>query len=294
MANCPKCGKHLHFYNVSQFCPECGTNMNFYGFVDNFYREAKLAELSQAKVHVMIKHIKAAYIGSKLAIARLIVCLLPAVGFLIPSGKFGFNVPFVDSSFDFSGLGIYNLFNAGGLDYVLGMMNSSFAGAEFKAFAVAAVVYALAAVMAVLVLLFSLLCLFSYKNMQKITCVLAALGFVSCAAAEIFVLRFVSACKDSLLLQAKNGFGLLVAAAMFIAVFIVNLLLWRKGIPVEYDEGMLERNEIYHKVKRGEINLDDLPQPVVETAATRAIDEEIEKQTREFNEKHTEEQEVTA
>ena len=76
MANCPKCGKHLHFYNVSQFCPECGTNMNFYGFVDNFYREAKLAELSQAKVHVMIKHIKAAYIGSKLAIARLIVCLL--------------------------------------------------------------------------------------------------------------------------------------------------------------------------------------------------------------------------
>ncbi len=285
MANCPKCGKHLHFYNVSQFCPECGTNMNFYGFVDNFYREAKLAELSQANVHVMIKHIKAAYIGSKLAIARLIVCLLPAVGFLIPSGRFGFNVPFVESSFDFSGLGIFNLFNAGGLDYVMGMMGSSFAGAEFKAFAVAAVVYALAAVMAVFVLLFSLLCLFSYKNMQKFTAVLAAIGFADSIAAMILFNRFAGSASSGLVSAEKGFLGLLVIAAMFIVVFVVNFLLWKKGIPVEYGEGMVERTEIYKKVKKGEINIDDLPQPVVETEETRKIEEEIRKEEEEHERK---------
>ena len=191
MANCPKCGKHLHFYNVSQFCPECGTNMNFYGFVDKFYREAKMAELSQANVHVMIKHIKAAYIGSKLAIARLCVCILPLVAFLVPAGWFKFCVPFVDSRFDFSGLGIYNMFSAGGLDYLFGMMNSSLAGGEFKSLVFAMVAYALAAVMAVLVLLMSLLCLFSYKNMQKITAVIAAIGIADAAAAAVLYAMFV-------------------------------------------------------------------------------------------------------
>ena len=294
MAQCPKCGHKLHLYNVSQFCPGCGVNLRFYGFEENFYREAKLAELSQAGVHIKIRRLAAAFLGTNLCIARLCVMLLPAVALLLPAATAVILLPFKSEAVPLSALGLYNAFSGDDLSYILDMRSSVFCGDTFGALFRTMCLYAVPALFAVLVLLTSILCFISYKNMQKITCVLAALGFGSCAAAEVFVLRFVSACKDSLLLQAKNGFGLLVAAAMFIAVFIVNLLLWRKGIPVEYDEGMLERNEIYHKVKRGEINPDDLPQPVVETAATRAIDEEIEKQTREFNEKHTEEQEVTA
>lgn len=285
MANCPKCGKHLHFYNVSQFCPECGTNMNFYGFVDKFYREAKMAELSQANVHVMIKHIKAAYIGSKLAIARLCVCLLPAVAFLVPAGWFSFCVPFVEGRYDFSGLGIYNMFTAGGLDYLFGMMNSSLAGGEFKSLVFAMVAYALAAVMAVLVLLMSLLCLFSYKNMQKITAVISIIGIVDAAAAMILYSVFVKGLKSGLI-EGGNGFGIIVVILMFAVVFVINFLLWKKGIPVEYGEGMVERTEIYKKVKKGEINIDDLPQPVVETEETRKIEEEIRKEEEEFERKH--------
>lgn len=285
MANCPKCGKHLHIYNVSQFCPECGTNMNFYGFAETFFKEAKMAELSQANVHVKVKHIKAAYIGSKLAIARLIVCLLPAVAFLIPAGRFAFNVPFIDGGYDFSGLGIFNMFSEGGLDYVMGMMNSSFAGAEFKSLMIALGAYALTAVMAVLVLLLSLLCLISYKNIQKIVAVISAIGFVDSFAAMILFNKFANSVSSGLIDTGK-GFGLIVVAAMFAVVFVVNLLLWIKGIPVEYGEGMLERTEIYKKVKKGEINIDDLPQPVVETEETRKIEEEIRKEEEEFEKKH--------
>ena len=288
MANCPKCGKHLHFYNVSQICPECGTNMTFYGFVDNFIKEAKMAELSQAKTHVMIKHIKAAYIGSKLAIARLIVMILPAVGFLIPAAKFEFNIPFLSysgSGFDVSGLGIYNFFNAGGIEYTMSMMKSTFAGAEFKALMTALAAYALGAVFAVLVLLLSILCLFSYKNMQKITAVVAGLGIVDAFAAMVLVGKFVKTAANGTLMTASNGFGLWVIALLFAVVFVVNLLLWIKGIPAEYGEGMLERAEIYKKVKKGEINIDDLPQPVVETEETRKIEEEIRKEEAAHEEK---------
>ena len=288
MANCPKCGKHLHIYNISQICPECGTNMTFYGFVDTFIKEAKMAELSQANAHVKIKHIKAAYIGSKLAIARLIVMLLPAVGLLLPAAKFELNIPFLSfagSSFDFSGLGIYNFFNIGGIDYAMGMMGSQLAGAEFKALMTALAVYALAAVFAVLVLLLSILCFISYKNMQKITAVIAALGIVDSFAAMILVKKFVSAASGSALISASNSFGLWITAALFAAAFVVNLLLWIKGIPAEYGEGMLERTEIYKKVKKGEINIDDLPQPIVETEETRKIEEEIRKEEEAHEEK---------
>ncbi len=274
MANCPKCGKHLHIYNVSQFCPECGTNMNFYGFADRFYKEAKMSELAMANVHVKIKHIKAAYIGSKLAVARLCVCILPAIALLIPAGRFGFRIPFIDGEYYFSGLGIFNLFNAGGLDYITGMTGSSFAGAEFKALLTAMGAYSLTALMAVLVLLLSLLCLISYKNIQKITAVISVIGIANAAAAAILYVKFIGGLKSGLI-SGENGFGIIAVILMFAIVFVINLLLWKKGIPVEYDEGMLERTEIYKKVKKGEINILDLPQPVVETEETRKIEEEI-------------------
>lgn len=289
MANCPKCGKRLHVYNVSQFCPECGTNMNFYGFVDTFYREAKQAELSQANVHVKIKHLKAAYIGSKLAIARLVAMLLPAVGFLIPAGNVSLNIPFLEnagSNFAFSGLGIYNLFNIGGIDYLMGMMKSTLAGAQFRALMAALAVYAVAAVFAVLVLLLSILCFISYKNMQKITAVIAGLGILDSAAAIILFGKFAAVSKDNAIVSASNGIGLWIVIILFAAAFAVNLLLWIKGIPTEYGEGMLERSEIYKKVKKGEINIDDLPQPVIETEETRKIEEEIRKEEEAFIEKH--------
>lgn len=292
MANCPKCGKHLHIYNVSQFCPECGTNMNFYGFVDRFIQEAKYAELSQASVHVKIKHIKAAYIGSKLAIARLVVMILPIVAFLIPAGRFGFNIPFISGSYDFSGLGIFGLFGEGGLDYLMGMMNSSFAGTEFKALMLALGAYAFTALMAALVLLTSLLCLISYKNMQKITAVISAIGFAGSFVSVVLYGRFAKSISSGFVTAGKGGAGLWIVAAMFAVAFVVNLLLWKKGIPVEYGEGMLERTEIYKKVKKGEINIDDLPQPVIETEETRKIEEEIRKEEEAYIEKHKETAEV--
>ena len=123
--------------------------------------------------------------------------------------------------------------------------------------------------------------------MQKITSVCAGLGIVSGIISIILTSVFVSSTKDSPVISGKNGFGMFVVIAMFAVVLAINLILSIKGIDVEYDEGMIERAEIFKKVKAGEISLDDLPQPVVETAATRAIDEEIAKEERAYKEKHS-------
>lgn len=285
MASCPKCGKKLTLLNLSQFCPSCGVNMRFYNFEENFYREAKISELSQAAMHVKIRRLKASFIGSKLTIARLCVMLLAVASLLIETGSFTITLPFLTKQISLSALGIYSLVSGAELNYILSMTSSALDGAGFSALLAALGGFVGVALIAVFVVLFSLLGFLSIKNMQKITCAIAALGVAACVADYILIARFASI-GDGAILSGKSGFGLFVTAAMFVVVFVVNFLLTKKGIPVEYDEGAVRRVEIYKKVKSGQINLDDLPQPVVETAATREIDEMIAREEAAFAEKY--------
>lgn len=289
MAHCPKCGKKLKLTDLSQFCPACGVNMRFVNFEENFYKEAKMAELSQAGMHVKVKRLKAAFVGSKLTIARLVVMLLPIVALLLPNGSYFLKLPFLSdakAAGSFSALGVYNLFTNGALDYLLKMTGSVISSQTFSALKIALFTYIGTAVIGVIVFLLSVLCFISIKNMQKIIAAFSVAGIMLSAAAIILISRFVSAAAADPLIEAKNGYGLLLCIAMFAAVFIVNFLLIRKGIPVEYAEGMLERVEILKKVKSGDIDIDSLPQPVVETEETRKIDEEIAKEEESYRQKH--------
>lgn len=263
--------------------------MRFYGFAESFEREAKTAELSQANLSIKIKHFKAAFVGSKLTIARLIVMLLPAAALLLSAGTVGLHIPFVeDNCCDFSVLGLVSLFSGPKLGYFVSMTGSEFVGGAVKSYLAALGVYALTALFAVIVLLLSILCFISIKNMQKIICTFCGLGAVCCAASAVVIGRLGASFGTSPFLELEkfSVFGLIVPAAAFAAVFAVNFLLDKKGIPVEYPEGILERYEIFKKVKAGKVNIDDLPQPVVETEETRKIDEEIRKEEEAYNLKH--------
>lgn len=289
MAHCPKCGKKLKLTDISQFCPACGVNMRFVDFEKNFYKEAKEAELSQANMHVKVKKLKASFVGSKLTIARLAVMLLPILAMLIPAGNFTISLPFSSESSTFSALGLYGLFSGNGLNYIMSMVGAPVDGAVFTALRNALFGFAVVAVFGLLIFFISVLGFISIKNMQKINVVLSVCGIAASAVAMFLIGSFVSAAKNSVFLEGKNGFGLIVCILMFAAVFVVNLLLVKKGIPVEYDEGMVERAEIYKKVKAGEIDIDSLPQPIVETEETRKIDEEIAKEEAAFKKKHEKE-----
>ena len=285
MAKCPKCGHRLRLIDVSQNCPKCGVNIRFYNFEETFYREAKYAELSRAGISAKIRRLKASFLGSKLTKARLAVMLLPLLSLLVPSGKFVLSLIFKQAEISLGAIGLFSLVSGGGLNFVLGMKDAAVSGAAFSALLAALFAYALTAVFAVAVLFTSLLGFISIKNMQKIACTFSALGVAGAVAAMILTAR-VAALPANPVLSGKMGYGLLLTIVMFGVTFTVNLLLCRKGIPVEYDEGVLERIEIFKKVKRGEVNLDDLPQPVVQTEETRKIDEEIAAEEAAFHEKY--------
>ncbi len=278
MAKCPKCGAKLRIWNISQFCPKCGVNMRFYGFEEKFYRDAKNAELAHAAFHIKVRHFKGALVGSKLMIARLALAFLPLIVLLLPAGNFHFEMPFKSADFSAGLLGIVNLVMGSDLGFIFGMGNSALAGAEFGAVINALIAYAVVAVFAVGILLSTILCFVSIKNMQKVICGFAAGGIIASIAAQIVMCMSVATLKDAVMITGNAGFGLYLSVFAFAVVFAVNLIIHKQGVPVEYDEGMVERAAIYQKVKAGEINIDDLPQPVVETEETRKIEEEIRKE----------------
>ena len=277
MAKCPKCGKNLHLFNLSQYCPHCGTNVFMYGFEENFFREAKIAELSNAVWSVRIRHLKAAFIGSKLTILRLVAAVISVATLLAPVANYSISLPYnsVDSSV--SGLGIYGIFSNGALNYIMTMCSSELFGPEFTALRNLLFAFASSAIVIVVILFTSVLCFISYKKMQKITMITSIVGFADCIAVLLFTVLFLRAVKNSTVVTGSFFLGPFVLLAGFAFVFVINLLLVKKGIPVDHAEGSLERLEIYKKVKRGEINIDDLPQPVVETEETRKIEAEIAK-----------------
>lgn len=288
MSKCPKCEKKLRITDVSQFCPSCGVNMRFYNFEENFLREAKYAELSQASLKVFLRNIKYSFSGSKLVTAKLIVMLLPLLSLLIPSGNIIINAPFVSMEANFGILGIVNIVTGGALNYLLAMGSSELVGEAFSAMTTALICFLVVALLSVFCFIFSLLGFISITKMQKITTVLSALGIVMSVVTYALIMSFNSVAEQSMLINGTTGFGLIVTILMFGAVFAVNLLLWKKGIHPVYDEGVEERVRIFKEVKAGRINIDDLPQPVVETEATRKIDEEIAKEEAAFYEKFAE------
>lgn len=280
MAVCPKCSRKLGLFDWGQNCPHCGVNMRFYNFEETFTREAKTAELSAAKVSIKIKRLKGAFIGGALPIARLAVLLLPILSLLVPVLRFGLILPFAERTYALSGIGLYTMFSDGTLPFLLSMVDDPFNGAAFHALRTVLFAEAGAAVLGLLVFLLTVLCFISIRKMSALLCVVSALGMADAAAVLITANRFCSAAAGQLqpALTGTMSFGAVVTFLTFAVVFVLNLLVAVKGVKIEYGEGDLERAEIAKKIKSGELKLEDLPQPIVETAETRAIEEEIRKQ----------------
>lgn len=280
MAVCPKCKQKLGMFDWGQNCPHCGVNMRFHNFEENFYREAKMAELSSAKVSIKIKRLKGAFIGGKLPIARLAVLILPLLSLLAPVLHFGLSLPFAERTYALNAIGMYQMFSDQTLSYILSMVADPFDGAAFSALRNVLFAEIGAAALGFLVFALTILCFISIKKMSVILCVVSALGMADSAALLITAVRFSSSVSglSEPVLSGSASFGAVVTFLAFAVVFFLNLLVAKKGVHIEYGEGDLERAEIAKKVKSGELKLEDLPQPIVETSETRAIEEEIRKQ----------------
>lgn len=87
MATCPKCGHKLHLYNVSPNCPNCHVNMVYYKSNERLLAESEKAEIEHAKSQPGIDRAKAAFFGSKFAIIRIVLSLIPIGALFLPLWK---------------------------------------------------------------------------------------------------------------------------------------------------------------------------------------------------------------
>ncbi len=84
MANCPKCGRHLRLVDWKQRCPYCGANVFLYDLQERLMQDADKAEVQHFHFQKKVDRAKASYIGSKLAVTRIVTSLLPVGALFLP------------------------------------------------------------------------------------------------------------------------------------------------------------------------------------------------------------------
>ena len=281
MSNCPHCNKRLRILDWRPNCPSCGVNLMFYGFEERFYEDAKRSELSMAGMRVGSKRMKASLAGSLWAKIRLCICFIPLASLLLPWGSLNAQLPFAAQKWQAGILGLMNVF-MGNMD-VIPYLQSMWGGEFSSVFRMGILLLGacvLAAVLGLLVLLLSLFSFLKLKRMSTAVVVTSLLGILVSAGgfALGILLQRASGALANPLFTGTLGYGALLSFAAFGCTAAANLILRKKGVNVEFAEGDEERAAIYKKVKAGEIKIEDLPYPVVETEATRELEALIEKE----------------
>lgn len=108
MANCPKCGKHLRIIDWKQHCPYCGANICLYNQQERLMQDADIAEVQYYHFQKKIDRVKSSFIGSKLAIVRIITSILPLAALFIPLINAKVLAPFEPVDGGVSFLTLYN------------------------------------------------------------------------------------------------------------------------------------------------------------------------------------------
>ncbi|MCL1952360.1 MAG: FYVE zinc finger domain-containing protein [Oscillospiraceae bacterium] len=281
MSNCPHCNKKLRIIDWRPNCPHCGVNLMFYGFEERFYEDAKRSELSMAGMRVGSKRMKAGLAGSLWAKVRLCICLLPLLSLLLPWGSLNAKLPFAAQEWQAGALGLANLFmgNKDIVPYFQDMWGGPWS-AVFQQGILLLGAAALAAVLGLVVALLSLLSFLKLKRMSTAVVAMSVLGMLVSAGGFVIgeLLQKASDALANPVFTGALGWGALLSFAAFACTGFASLMLRKKGVHVEFAEGDEERAELYKKVKAGEIKLEDLPYPVVETEATRELEATIEKE----------------
>ncbi len=273
LANCPKCDYKLRIIDWKPECPNCGVNLNYCNFEEQFYIDAKGAELDVAKIRVKWARIKASFIGGKLPVARLSLCVLPFLATLLSFGSLKMALPLFEKKMPFNVAGLFYFFTDGTLSYLTALKSSEIVGIYAKH--AVNIFYGLSAVavIALLTLLLQLLCFISIKKMTVILSVNSALGILATVWSMIAVNTF-SKVTASEIFTVQNGFGGFIIIPAFAVILAINLVIAKKGIKIHYMEGDLYRVEIGKKLKCGELTLDKIPQPVYTPAVVNIEPEE--------------------
>lgn len=248
MANCPKCGKHLRMADWKQHCPHCKCNIVLYDIQERLMQDADKAEVQHYYFQKRVNRMKAAFVGSKLAIARIFTSLIPVAAIVVPWLKGSFKEPFAE--FD----GIYTLFSlmdrleSFNIDGILGLLNID--DGKMPLILLAAAILMLVLSVVLILLHFGCLTMACGKRGKKRNYIFDILMLVFCAGATVllmcipenpyFSIDFVIAPFVYFLLLGVN--------------FGIDIAVYKQGIEVSYEDcfvGGIPVDEYFKMVEDG-------------------------------------------
>ena len=83
-SSCPNCGKKLHWYDVKAECSNCGISIPNFNWEERLEADNELAERKFGSFYRGLNRLAYSIWGTKLRIARIVLSVLPVIGFILP------------------------------------------------------------------------------------------------------------------------------------------------------------------------------------------------------------------
>ena len=270
--HCPKCGGKIPFYDIRPNCKHCGVNIMYFQQETLLMRDAKRTELEGAAARMVIARVKAAFIGSKLAIARLVITL-GAIGVLcLPFATVALTAPFYERKFSAGLIGVITGITDGVLMKIPEYLQSAMFSKYVTAFLLPEGIMAVLLLLGVAVLVVYLL---SFLKLEKLTGIIKNISLISAIVAlfgqvAVLVMEYVKPLPETPAAEFSVGWGGFAAAAVWLALYIINKIMLKKGIEPVYRENDIKRRELLKQYRAGKLDLDSLPLPILESEEERA------------------------
>lgn len=237
MSKCPKCGYKLKLTDIKPNCPKCGINLVYYGMDERLTAEADAAEVEHAALQKKIDRLKASFAGSKLAVLRIFLSLLPIGALMLPLCTVNYSGPFIEqTASNVNAISLYNLVSSMDFDALFTMLGSALVGKGFIAYFISLVSILLSAVFVVIALIALCAACGPKGGSRNIANNLVSiiLAVVSGFSFKIFASEISAVFPE--FFSAKLQYGLLVYIIALVLLLAVNIVLAKNKINVKYKE----------------------------------------------------------
>lgn len=235
----------------------------YYTQEEDLTRDAKKTELEFTSARILVEKLKAAFIGGKIQIARIVFIVLSIAVLVLPSYNLILSFPWWEYELSVGAIGIYGMIS----DSFWQMFDSvASIGVCKELFAVMIASFAalLAATLATAsALVFHLLSFINIKKTAKGCAVSSVIGIIAQLAGTVLMFLAMKLSGSYEFISAKPLFGSLAGIAALGVFLALNIMLAVNPPEIRIKKADKKRLEIKARLKAGEITLDDLPLPIV-------------------------------
>ncbi len=243
--HCPKCGGEIPFYDLRPNCKHCGVNIMYFSQEKLLIEDAKRTEMEGAAARMVIARIKAAFIGSKTAIARMVLTLGAVAVLMLPLGSVKFQTPYFEQTFSAGLIGVIKGFVDGSMLQLPQYLKSSLFARYMSAYLLPLGVLALLLLVGAVILCVYLLSFLrlvpttrAIRNLSLAGAIIALLG-----QAVVLVYSFANPLPETSVASFRFGWGGFAAAAVWVGMFIINRIMLKRGIEPTYKENDVKRRD---------------------------------------------------